>query len=219
MTGRTGYTAPTNAQAPEGPAQIEDVYEHFDPLIDGSVANAAALPSTGNFVGRRCHTQDTDTLWICTNAGGSGTWIILANGPTARAVRTSQTVAINGSTFTDLSANANWSTSSPGQVVGFAAYSNGWTVPRTGVYAVSYSCIADGSMVTGLTVNKSTSVADTDLLLPDSSTAVQARAGASAMGQLRLASADVVRLFALGAGSSTVRASQGHFALQWLREA
>lgn len=47
MTGRTDYTAPTNGLAPEGPEQMEDIYEHFDSLIDATVATAGGIPASG----------------------------------------------------------------------------------------------------------------------------------------------------------------------------
>lgn len=44
MTGRTNYTAPTTGQLPNGPAQIEDVYEHFDALLGEVVPLPEDLP-------------------------------------------------------------------------------------------------------------------------------------------------------------------------------
>lgn len=44
-----------------GPAQITGVYEHFDPLLDGEVATAGDLPSTGNWNGRQAFIADTKT--------------------------------------------------------------------------------------------------------------------------------------------------------------
>lgn len=74
MTGRTNYTAPTADLLPDGPAQITAVYVKFDALIGESVANAAALPTTNNFVGRTISTQDTQDYYLCTDATGTGTW-------------------------------------------------------------------------------------------------------------------------------------------------
>lgn len=52
MTGRTGYTAPTNDSPFTPPADITAVYEHFDPLVGSSVEAVTDLPSSGNWSGR-----------------------------------------------------------------------------------------------------------------------------------------------------------------------
>lgn len=64
MAGRTGYTPITNASAMLGPAQITAVYEHFDPLVDGSRLDSTGLPSTGNWQGRTLFLEDTKTVAV-----------------------------------------------------------------------------------------------------------------------------------------------------------
>lgn len=64
MAGRTGYTPITNASAMLGPEQITAVYEHFDPLVDGSRLDATGLPSTGNWQGRTLFLEDTKTVVV-----------------------------------------------------------------------------------------------------------------------------------------------------------
>ncbi len=44
MAGRTGYTGIAANGPMRGPEQITDVYEWFDPLIDGVIDKAANLP-------------------------------------------------------------------------------------------------------------------------------------------------------------------------------
>lgn len=61
MAGLTGYTPITNASAMLGPAQITGVFEHFDALVPTQAATSAALPSTGNWPGRRAFIEDTKT--------------------------------------------------------------------------------------------------------------------------------------------------------------
>lgn len=73
MAGRTGYTAPTASQSPNGPAQMTTIYTHFDALIDASVATAASLPAASNFKGRQFFVEDTQTLQISTGSA----WIIV----------------------------------------------------------------------------------------------------------------------------------------------
>lgn len=64
MAGRTGYTPITNASAMLGPDQITAVYEHFDPLVDGSRLDSTGLPSTGNWQGRTLFLEDTKTVVV-----------------------------------------------------------------------------------------------------------------------------------------------------------
>lgn len=68
MAGRTGYTPITNASAMLGPAQITAVYEHFDPLVDGSRLDSTGLPSTGNWQGRTLFLEDTKTVVVWNGA-------------------------------------------------------------------------------------------------------------------------------------------------------
>lgn len=72
MTGRTGYTEFDNGLPPEGPDQMNTIFEHFDPLIGESVATASALPSSGNWVGRTIHVEDIDVIAQCVAL--PGTW-------------------------------------------------------------------------------------------------------------------------------------------------
>lgn len=135
-----------------------------------------------------------------------------------RAVRAANAPTFGAASFTDLSANANWSTAATaGQVKGFAAYSNGWIVPESGVYDVGWALIADVAFLAGITVNKSAAVADTDLRCAASAVSIQSRPSVTAREPIRLAAGDVIRLFAIStAGTATLRASQGSFSLTWV---
>lgn len=64
MSGRTGYTAPTNDSAFAPPADMTVVYEHFDPLTGETVATAFDLPAASNWVGRTIFVADTKTLYV-----------------------------------------------------------------------------------------------------------------------------------------------------------
>ncbi len=75
MTGRTNFAAPSNSDLPDGPTQLLALGNHFDALIGETAANAGALPTADLFVGRTVWTLDNWTEYVCTNAGGSGTWV------------------------------------------------------------------------------------------------------------------------------------------------
>lgn len=64
MTGRTGYTAPTNSNAPDGPAQIAAVYAHFDARVDATLATVAELPASGNWTGRTIYVTEDRSSWV-----------------------------------------------------------------------------------------------------------------------------------------------------------
>lgn len=70
MAGNTGYTPVSNADPMQGPAQITDVYEHFDPLIGERRANAGALPTSGNWPGRTIFVEDIK----CPHTWNGATW-------------------------------------------------------------------------------------------------------------------------------------------------
>lgn len=63
MAGKTGYTGVSNGDAPDFGPDITDVYEHFDPLIGESAADASALPSSGNWAHREVMALDTKIVY------------------------------------------------------------------------------------------------------------------------------------------------------------
>lgn len=73
MAGRTGYTAITNASAMQGPAQMTDIYKHFDALVGESRATVAELPITGNWAGRVIYCLDDKTLRLWDGAQ----WVVI----------------------------------------------------------------------------------------------------------------------------------------------
>lgn len=121
------------------------------------------------------------------------------------ATRTSTTPALNASTFVDLSANANWSGT---------GYSDGWTVPATGLYMLGWEFNATGAYVAGVSVNKGSAVAFTDLIVHASADVIGGVAAASASGVVQLSAGDVLRLWAIaGTGTPTLRSGLGRFTL------
>lgn len=50
MAGKTGYTPTPAAFDPQ--VHMDAIYAHFDPLVDPSVPNVAALPAASSWVGR-----------------------------------------------------------------------------------------------------------------------------------------------------------------------
>ena len=72
MADVTGGTPPTNASPFAVPDDIKAVYDHFGAQSEYSVATAASLPATGNWVGRTLHIADIDVLAQCTAL--PGTW-------------------------------------------------------------------------------------------------------------------------------------------------
>ena len=64
MTGRTGYTGVDNAAAMQGPKQITEVYEHFDPLIGESLPTLSSLPALGGWTGRTIYIASERLCYI-----------------------------------------------------------------------------------------------------------------------------------------------------------
>lgn len=143
-TGRTGYTPPTNASSMLGPSQMADIYAWFDARVDLSVANAAALPSSGNWTGRQAITQDYGLLYW---------W----NGTGWKAVSPSN-VRFKGSivTATALTANTNiaYSTIVEDTAVGWNSTSNSYTIPVAGTYLVLAQVKQSTSVSVGIAVRK-----------------------------------------------------------------
>ena len=134
-----------------------------------------------------------------------------------RAIRDSNTPTIQSASFTDISTTANWITTGQGAAKGFAAYSNGWTIPVTGTYEVSYNVMTAAGCFMGITVNDSSVAAGTELEAVSSAATVQSSAGHYASIQLELTAGDVIRLFAITTSSTTTAfASVGHFTVTWV---
>jgi hypothetical protein len=56
---------------PEGPAQMLDIYEHFDALIGERVDTASSLPAASSFAGRLVSVADDGTLRLSDGVGWS----------------------------------------------------------------------------------------------------------------------------------------------------
>lgn len=180
------------------------------------VLTRAALPASGDYIGMYADVFADSTVGLNGLYRWSGTsW--LAAGFACRMARTATTPTVSAATFTDLSANANWSTA---QNIGFAAYANGIIIPVTGWYRVTYSLAEQSNiaLLTGVTINKSAGVAFVDYKVPDSAAAVQSVVAPNASGEVFCTAADVLRLFALAAsGTPALLASMGEFTVEWVR--
>lgn len=66
MADVTGGVPPTNASPFAVPADMADIYDHFGDQTMYSVANAAALPASGNWKGRTLMAEDTGAVYRCT---------------------------------------------------------------------------------------------------------------------------------------------------------
>lgn len=140
----------------------------------------------------------------------------------ARAVRAAITVSVASADYTNVSANANWSTAAPvGEAEGFSAYANGWTVPVSGVYELSWALATTStSLVGGITVNKSSLVNYTDFKAIDSAPLSGGLCGAGASEPVYLVAGDVLRLYAIaGSGTATLAANLGHFSARLIKAA
>lgn len=99
MSGRTGYTNPTNDSPFAPPADITGVYEHFDSLIGESAATLTDLPDAGTrpvgyhvwVVAEGCDYVDTGSAWM--RNGSSLLGLVVA---TPNQLLTTTKVAISG---------------------------------------------------------------------------------------------------------------------------
>lgn len=121
MTGRTGYTELDNGLPPEGPDQMNGIFEHFDALIGESYATAGALPPSGNWDGRMAKVRSDRSIRLWDAAAGQwqivvelgSSWVnvtpesdyynVVANGswPALATRKTGQTVEMSGHISTD----------------------------------------------------------------------------------------------------------------------
>lgn len=149
MTGRTNYTAPANSGTFEPPADMAAIYKWFDDRLDLSVANAAGLPSSGNWKGRRVITEDTGIQYWNTDGGTS--WKRVTGGlKVALSKNIAQSSVVGNATISWSSTGAAvdiggfYSTSQPTRL----------TAPATGVYAVQVNVGASATSSRSLGWNK-----------------------------------------------------------------
>jgi len=69
MAGRTGYTALSNSSPMAGPTQINAVSSWFDTLVGEERATVAALPSSGNWVGRTIYVRADRSQRVWSGSG------------------------------------------------------------------------------------------------------------------------------------------------------
>lgn len=79
MADLTGGTPPTGASPFRPPEDYKAVYDHFGGPGMFSVANAAALPASGNWPGRTLVARNTGMIWV--NPSGNTEWVLGAVRP------------------------------------------------------------------------------------------------------------------------------------------
>lgn len=157
-----------------------------------SVANTAALPADGNWIGRTIHTDDYDLTWVCTAL--PGTWKI-TNPNSVRALCSAARAS-----FTALGDNDLVALEDPHAMVNAAT--DTITIPITGTYQVAFNFIQSGTTsCTGVaTVNGATAVS------VGATGSSGAASSPSAVALLKLTAGDTVK-FRSSAATATVFAS------------
>lgn len=140
-------------------------------------------------VGQYAQNLETGALHV---RGASG-WLSTTPGIGMRR-STSATVIGSQPNYTNLSPNTFWTQNYRD---GFDAYANGIIIPVSGVYRVTYSIATSADILAGITVNKDTGVAITDLQAPASSETAQGVAIAATSVEIPLTAGNIVRLFAI----------------------
>lgn len=141
---------------------------------------------------------------------GTG-WVLVDAQIAGRVNRSTTPSTFPSSGYTNVAANTFWT---PSVARGFAAYDNGWTIPTTGRYWVSYEIRAAGSFLSGLSVNYSGSAPS--LILATSSAVVQGVAAGTVSAPVSFSAGDVVRPYLLAAtGTPAWAVSSGFFGIEW----
>lgn len=164
------------------------------------VRNATELAAYVAATGQYAHNLATGALYL----RGASAWGSTSPGIGMRRTATGGTVS---TTYTDLSANTFWTESFRD---GFGVYSNGITVPISGVYRISYSVASISGVLCGVTINKGAGVALADLNAASTGTLVQGVAVSATSAELKLTAGDVIRLYGIAqGGGATWRTEAG----------
>jgi len=114
---------------------MADIYAWFDARLDLSVANAAALPSTGNWTGRQAITTDYGLLYWWNGTG----WKQVS----PSSVRFKGSV-LNGAAVA-VNTNVNYSTIVEDTASGWNATNKNYVIPIPGAYLIIAAMKADTS--------------------------------------------------------------------------
>ena len=174
-------------------------------IVKANLAELDAYPYKR--AGLEGHALDTHFNYV---HDGSG-WVLKDAGLVGRVVR-SGTATTFPNVYTNVATNSFWSAEA---VAGFAAYNDGWTIPVTGRYLVSYEFRATASFLSGVSVNYAGPTPA--LFLAASPPAVQGLAAATVAATKKFTAGDVIRPYLLAAsGSPSWVASVGFFSVEWI---
>lgn len=173
-------------------------------------ANFAALDAYGyKRAGLRGVALDTGFTY---EHDGSG-WLLVRTDIFGRVTRADTSISMSTSAWVDTSPNANWSADT---ARGITPYNNGWVIPVSGRYQISYELRASGAFGAGVSVNLPTP-STTDVFLAMSAASIQGVIGfASNSGVFTLTAGDVVRLLAIrDSGTPSLSGLAGYWSVEW----
>jgi hypothetical protein len=206
----TGAPQFSDAGAPDTGVDPTEVAKYAADVGNRIVrANLAALNAyTWKRAGLRGVALDTGIEYA---HNGSG-WVATEARLSGRVNRSATATTFPSSGYTNVSANTFWTASSTS---GFAAYDNGWVIPASGRYSVSYEIRAAASFLSGVSVNYSG--ASPTLMLASSPAGIQGVASATVSATLPLLAGDVLRLYLLAnSGTPAWITSVGFFSVEWV---
>ena len=141
------------------------------------------------------------TYNITTNPGGTlvAGWYPTAGAlPTSALFRSASTLTVASSTWTNLSSNSNWTSNSGSAQSRGVNYSNGFVIPVSGMYSISFAVRGSGSanpFIAGFSLNDAAVSSSTGFLV-GASAAQTPTAFASGTTTRALVAGDVLRLWA-----------------------
>lgn len=175
----------------------------------GTSAQRQELPSSQRRVGMSWQETDTDIRYVDTASSG---WVAADGRIVGRVKRSAAPTTFPSSGYTNVANNAFWDEDVRS---GFAPYNNGWTIPLTGRYSLSYEIRSVAAFLAGLAVNYTGT--SPSLILATTPQSVQGVAAGTVTGSTKLNAGDVVRPYLLA--SSGVPAwvpGVGFFSVEWV---
>lgn len=225
-TERTSVVSALNT-AGQGPTSARPlvIYRHDAPglhRLEYTVDGTVFLPASGVL---RFATKSAADTWATSNSGylSVGDVCFVANvrhrwdGAAWRprilgqVVRSTTATTFPSSGYTNVSTNTLWSASIAN---GIDAYNNGWTIPATGRYWVTYEIRATGSFLAGVAKNYTSGTPA--IFGATTAPAVQGIAHSTVSAPYQFAAGDVLTLHLLAAtGDPSWATSIGLFAVEW----
>lgn len=191
--------------------QLRDLIARMGNVQKGNQTDRDGISGDALFQGLLFTYTDQDRIDRYDGAG----WVPIYCRIAGSVVRSATGPSLSTSAWFDVSDDTYWSAD---VAEGISAYSDGWTIPLTGRYRVSYELRASGAFAAGVVLNSPTPpIPTTSVIMAQSASVIQGVIGfAAAGGSVHLTAGTLVRLVAIRDSGTPLMDQFGRFSVEWV---